>query len=385
MPSVHPVLRSLPEYPIVRVERAKRERLDQGLEVFDFGTGDPLDPTPALIQDALKAGLDEVCRYPNPRGTIELRTAAAGYLQRRYGVSLDPATQLASSRGSKEAIFHLPFAFLDVPSGRDTVVFPTPGYTVYASGTRFCGGVAHGVALTPENDFLLEPWRLPAEVQERLAILWVNYPHNPSGARAPRSYLQELSSYARERGVVLCSDECYVDVYEGEAPASLLEFGSENLITLFSCSKRSGMTGYRSGFLAGDASLIETYSQLRPNLGVATPLFVERAATAAWNDDAHVVERNAVFAQKRALFREFFDGLEIPFWGRDATFFLWFRVPGGEAGEDYCRRLLDETGIVTIPGTYFGEGGEGLARVALVPPLAECERAIVSWRTWAAS
>ncbi|MBL4849802.1 MAG: succinyldiaminopimelate transaminase [Planctomycetes bacterium] len=385
MPSVHPVLRNLPEYPIVRVERAKRERLDADLAVFDFGTGDPLDPTPGFIQDALRDGVESVCRYPNPRGTPELRAAAAGYLQRRFGVELDPATQIASSRGSKEAIFHLPFAFLDVASGRDTVVFPTPGYTVYESGTRFCGGVAHGVALTPENDFLLEPWTLPREVRERIAILWVNYPHNPSGARAPRSYLESLTAFAREEGIVLCSDECYVDVFEGEAPISLLEFGTENLITLFSCSKRSGMTGYRSGFLAGDANLIETYSRLRPNLGVATPLFVERAATAAWSDDAHVSSRNAIFSQKRALFREFFDAEEIPYWGRDATFFLWFRVPGGEEGESYCRRLLDATGIVTIPGTYFGAGGEGLARVALVPPLEECRAAIALWREWAAS
>lgn len=384
MTSVHPVLRELPDYPIVRVEEAKRARLERGLPVFDFGTGDPLEPTPRFIQDALRAGLAPVCRYPNPRGTPALREAAAGYLERRYGVRLDPATQVISSRGSKEAIFHLPFAFLDTASGRDTVVFPTPGYTVYASGTAFAGGVAHGVALTPSNEFLLRPWDLPREVQERLAILWVNYPHNPSGARAPRAYLQELSDYARREGVVLCTDECYVDIYEGEPPASLLEFGLENTLALFSCSKRSGMTGYRTGFMAGDASLIATYSRLRPNVGVATPPFVEHAAAAAWADDAHVDERNAVFSAKRALFREFFAELGLEYWGRDATFFLWFRVPGGEQEEAYCRRLLDETGIVTIPGTYFGEGGEGLARVALVPELSECRVAVERWRAWAA-
>jgi LL-diaminopimelate aminotransferase len=380
MPSTHPVLRSLPEYPIVRVERAKAARIAEGLEVFDFGTGDPTDPTPEFVQEALKEGLPPVCRYPNPRGTPELRQAAAGYLQRRYGVAVDPETEVIATRGSKEAIFHLPFAFLDVPAGRDTVVYPSPGYTVYASGTRFAGGRAHGVALTPSNDFLLEPADLPPEVRERLAVLWINYPHNPSGAFAPRDYLQRVADFARENDTIVCSDECYVDVFEGEVPASILEFGRENVLALFSCSKRSGMTGYRTGFATGDPKLVATYARLRPNIGVATPIFVERAATAAWNDDAHVTERNRIFDQKRKVFREFFEAQGIEFAGGLATFFLWFRVPTD--AEDYCRRLLDETGIVTIPGPYFGEGGEGYARVALVPPLEDCRRAVELWSEW---
>lgn len=380
MPHVHPVLRDLPDYPIVRVERAKQRLVAAGREVFDFGTGDPLEPTPPFIREALRAGLPDVCRYPTPRGTPALRQAAAGYLQRRFGVTLDPEREVISARGSKEAIFHLPFAFLDPPAGKDVVVYPAPGYTVYASGTRFAGGRDHAVALVPDNRFLLEPEDLPADVLERLAILWINYPHNPSGALAPDDYFARLARFAAERDVVVCSDECYVDVWTTTRPRSLLEFGRKNVLAFHSCSKRSGMTGYRTGFIAGDAALVETYSRLRPNVGVATPIFVEHAAAAAWNDDAHVEERRALFARKRALFDAFFAEAGLEACGGDATFFLWFRVPGGEPAEVYSERLLEEAGIVTIPGPYFGPGGEGFCRIALVPPLEECARALERWR-----
>ncbi len=382
MPPVHPVLRDLPDYPIVRVERAKQALLDAGRRVFDLGTGDPLEPTPPFIREALRAGLADVCRYPTPRGTAALRQAAAGYLERRFGVRLDPDTQVISSRGSKEAIFHLPFAFLDLPAGKDTVVHPTPGYTVYASGTRFAGGRDVAVALRPENEFLIDPGALPGEVLDRLAILWVNHPHNPSGALAPPEYLARLAAFAAERDVVVCSDECYVDVWASERPQSLLQHGVKNVLALHSCSKRSGMTGYRAGFMAGDAELIATLSRLRPNLGVAGPAFVEAAAAAAWSDDAHVEERRQRFAAKRALFTAFFAEVGVETTGGDGTFFLWFRVPGGDA-EAYCRRLLEAEAIVTIPGPYLGPGGEGFARVALVPSLAECEQAIERWRAFA--
>jgi len=379
MPSVHPVLRALPEYPIVRVERAKTALIEAGRAVFDFGTGDPLEPTPPFICDALRDGLPDVCRYPDPKGDLALRHAAADYLARRFDVVLDPATQILATFGSKEAIFHLPFAFLDAASGHDVVVHPTPGYTVYESGTLFAGGRAHGVPLVPANRFLIDPEALPREVRDRLTLLWINYPHNPSGALAPRDYLRRLSGFAAQSNVIVCSDECYVDIYSGERPSSILEFGTKNVLALFSCSKRSGMTGYRTGFIAGDPNLISLYSRLRPHLGVAAPVFVERAAAAAWKDDAHADARRELFAEKRALFTDFFAEAGIELEGGDATFFLWFKVPGGDEVA-YCQRLLDEQGIVLIPGSYFGPGGEGFARVALVPSIAECKRAIEAWR-----
>ncbi|MEZ6184693.1 MAG: aminotransferase class I/II-fold pyridoxal phosphate-dependent enzyme [Planctomycetota bacterium] len=377
MPVVHPVLQSLPDYPIVRVARARAALEAKGVRVFDFSTGDPFEPTPGFIRDALQ--VEAVCRYPAPSGLPELRAAASGYLARRFGVEL-PAEQILGTRGSKEAVFHLPFAFLEPRGQRDTVVFPTPGYTVYASGASFAGGVAHGVPLRPDNGFLLEPWALPEAVQERISILWVNYPHNPSGAEAPDAYYERLAAYAVERDVVLASDECYVDVSFGASrPRSLLEFGTQNVLALFSCSKRSGMTGYRTGFVAGDPELIHHFGRLRPNVGVAGPSFVERAAVAAWNDDAHVEERCEIFAAKRQVMVELLEELGTPHLGGDSTFFLWFTAPGGD-DVAYAEALL-ELGVVVIPGSYFGPGGEGFCRVALVPALEDCREAAALWRT----
>jgi len=377
MPAESPVLASLPDYPVERLNAAKAELRAAGRDVYDFGTGDPLEPTPAFVRKALRGGLPEVCRYPPVRGLREHREAAAAYLKRRFGVAVDPDREVLPTRGSKEAIFHLPFAFLDPKGTRDTVVHPTPGYTVYGSGARFAGGRAHGVPLVPANAFLLRPADLPAEVRARTAILWTNYPHNPSGALAPPNYLDELAAYAAAEDVVVCADECYVDVYAGEAPRSLLELGRKNVLAFFSCSKRSGMTGYRTGFVAGDADLIRILTRFRPNVGVASPEFVERAAVAAWCDDAHARARRERFARKRALFVDFFREAGVEVSGGDATFFLWWRAPGGD-DVAYAERLLAE-GIVVMPGSWFGPGGEGFCRVALVPDEATCRAAIARW------
>jgi succinyldiaminopimelate transaminase len=379
MPTVNPVLTALPEYPIVRVEAAKERLRQTGREVFDFGTGDPIEPTPEFIRKACAETVPPVCRYPSYKGLPAVRQAAAGYLKRRFGVAVDPETQVLATLGSKESIFNLPFAFLDAKGPRDTVVFPTPGYPVFEAGTLFAGGKAHGVPLRPENRFLLEPWALPAEVRRRLAILWINYPHNPTGALAPADYLEKIARFAADEDVLVCSDECYVDIYAGAPPRSLLEFGQRNILGFFSCSKRSGMTGYRTGFVAGDRALIATFGKLRPNVGTAAQTFVEQAGAAAWSDDAHAAARRDLFNKKRALFTSFFAEARLEQSGGDGTFFLWFRAPGGD-GEAYATRLIEQAGIVVIPGDYFGRGGEGFCRLALVPDLETCKNAIAAWR-----
>lgn len=377
MPPLNPILSALPEYPIERLNQAERALRAAGRRVFDFGTGDPLEPTPAFIRAALEGGVPASCRYPPVRGSAAVRTAAAGYLTRRFGVQLDPETQVLPTLGSKEAIFSLPLAFLDVPGGRDTVAFPLPGYPVYEAGTRFAGGTPHGVPLVPGNRFLIEPWALPAEVRRRLAIVWINYPHNPSGALAPEDYLRRVAAFAAEEDVVVCSDECYVDMYADEVPRSLLELGTKNVLAFHSCSKRSGMTGYRTGFVAGDAALIKALVKLRPNLGTAPQAFVERAAVAAWNDDAHAAERRGIFAAKRALFAAFFAERGIKLSGGSGGFFLWFEAPGGD-DVGYAERLLG-AGIILMPGSWLGPGGEGFCRLALVPDLETCRAATKEW------
>jgi acetylornithine/N-succinyldiaminopimelate aminotransferase len=376
-PPQNPVLGQIQKNLMVALEERKSRLRASGKRLFDFGLGDPKEPTPAFLREALRASVPEVSQYPSPSGTPALRQAVAGYLSRRFGVTVDPATQVIPATGAKETIFHLPFAFCGDPARR-TVVMPDPGYPTYEVGARFAGLEPRKVALTAQNRFLVEPDELGEAVLSRTLLFWVSYPHNPTGAVAPRDYLRRVGAAARRHGFIVVSDECYADIYFGEPPISMLEIQAENVLAIHSCSKRSGMTGYRSGFVAGDPSLVAILKRLRSHPGVASPDFVSAAAVAAWNDDAHAAERRQIFASKRELFLAFFHerGLEVH--GSEATLYLWVKVPPGLDDEGYALRLLEE-GIVVAPGTSFGAGA-GYVRVALVPTLSECREAIENWR-----
>ena len=369
---LNPALEKGGAYPLLRLDERRREVEERGIELFDFGTGDPREPTDPRIRQALVDGVPEVSQYPTTPGKSELREAFAGWMSRRHGVVLDPDTEVLPATGSKEAIFHAPFAFLHPSHERRGVAYGTPGYPVYERGTLFAGGELLPVKLKAEDDFLL---RIEDVDPEKARILWINYPHNPTGATATYDYLEKVAGFCRERDILLFSDECYNDLYSGEPPPSILEVSRERTLAFCSLSKRSGMTGYRSAMMAGDRALISTLKKLRPSIGVATPSFVQDAAVAAWSDDEHVEERRRIFAQKRTLFVDFFERAKLDFLPTHASIYLWVTVRDDEA---YALRLLEE-GIVVAPGRSFGPGGEGYLRVALVPHLEECRRAIELW------
>ena len=373
-----PELRTQKPYPMAELARRKAVLVDQGAELFDFGTGDPIEPTPVFIREALVAAIPEISQYPSVAGTPELRAAAAGWLARRFGVDLDPATQILPSAGSKEAIFHLPLAFCDPSSERDTVVYGTPAYPVYAGGSRFAGARLEPVVLERERDFRLDLTALPGEVLDRTAIAWFNYPHNPTGATVDRAYYAEQYACCRDHGILMASDECYADLFFDQPCPSALEVGTEGLLVFQSCSKRSGMTGYRSGFIAGDAALIAEYRRWRVSMGVASAVFVEAAGAAAWNDDDHVAERRRIFAAKRDLLTAGLRERGLDVLPCAAGLSLWVGLPPGTPAEDYAATCL-ESGIVISPGDFFGPGGEGFVRLALVPTLEDCRRALERW------
>lgn len=372
----NPVLGEIQKNLMVELDERRRALLAAGKRLFDFGLGDPKEPTPAFVKDALRAGVPDVSQYPSAFGSAALRRAAAGYLLRRFGVRADPETQVLACAGAKEAIFHLPLAFAGDPRRRK-VVIPDPGYPTYEVGARFAGLEPVKVPLTARRRFLLEPEDVGDEVLRETLVFWVSYPHNPTGAVAPRDYLRRVGEAARRHGFVVASDECYADIYFGAPPPSMLEIQVENVVAIHSCSKRSGMTGYRSGFLAGDPDLVAVLRRLRSHPGVASPEFVAPAAAAAWGEDAHAAERREIFRAKRDRFVRFFaeHGLEAD--ASEATLYLWVKVPAGDTSASYARRLLEE-GIVVAPGTAFG-AGEGYVRVALVPTLEECEEAVRAW------
>jgi len=368
---LNPVLAALGEYPIAEIQNVARRMRDAGERLIDFSLGDPREPTPEFIRQALRDAVPEVSQYPTVAGLPKLRQAVAGYVQRRFGVEVDPATQIVPVSGAKEAIFTTPLAFID-RDRRDAGLFATPGYPIHERGIVFAGGEAIGVRLT--GDFVLRAGDVPAAAWARLRLLWTCSPHNPTGAIASMPDLADLYTACREHDTLLCSDEPYIDLYEGEPPHSALEAagpGSPGVLAYFSCSKRSGMTGYRTGAIVGDATAIAAIKTLRSSVGVSSPEFVQLAAAAAWADDDHVAVRREIFTAKRRVLRTKLEEDGIRVVGSAAGLYLWVVVEDDVVA---TKRLLEQ-GVVVSPGRAFGPGGEGHIRLALVPTLDECSDA----------
>jgi len=372
---LNPVLESLGTYPIatIRERAAERERL--GLPVIDFSIGDPREPTPDFIVDALVASVPEVSQYPTAAGLPELREAIASYVSRRFGVQVDPSTQIIPTSGSKESIFSTPFAFIDRDAG-DGVVFPSPGYPVYERGAAFAGAVLDRVVLG--DDFILRARDITDEMWGRARLVWTCTPHNPSGSVTDRVDLEDLYMRCRGEDVLLLSDECYADVYEDDAyrdgPPSLLQVAGSSMdgaLVYLSLSKRSGMTGYRSGAIVGDATAISALKQLRSTTGTASPNFIQGAAIAAWSDDEHAGQRRRTFTEKRRILKQAFTDAGMEVVASRAGLYLWIEVDD----DIETTNALLEHGIVVSPGRFFGQGGAGFIRLALVPTLEECTQA----------
>lgn len=371
-----PVLRAQATYPFVRLDEARCAAEARGVEVIDFGRGDPQDPTDPRIREALVSGLRERMGYPTASGLPELREAIARWARRRFEVELDPATQVVPTLGSKEAIFSFAQVVLDPAAGKDTVVVTEPGYPVQGRGAEIAGARVVALPLLEQNGFLPELEAITREDWSRIALFWVNYPNNPTCATAPLAFYDELAGLARAHDFVLASDEAYSELWFEEPPASALQVADLSNVAVFnSLSKRSSMTGYRSGFVAGDPTLIGALKAFRPSVGTSPQEFVQRASVVAWDDEEHVEAARASYARKRALFLELFARVGVRVAGSAATMYLWCETPRNEGSEAFARRLLDR-GVLVAPGAYLGPSGEGYFRLALVPSEVECRRAV---------
>ena len=363
-----PVLADLAQYPFARLDDWKAEAQSRGIDLIDFGMGDPREITPAFIREALLTSVDEVSSYPRATGLPELREAIAGWLDRRYAVRVDPDSEVIPTLGSKEAIF----SFAQIALGEKRLVaIPEPAYPVYERGALFAGGAIANVPLKESSGWL--PDLGAFDRWDEIALFWVCYPNNPTGAVAPLSFYEELAERAREHGFLVCSDEAYSELWFDEPPTSALQVTDRTNVVVFNTlSKRSSMTGYRSGFVCAPAEIIAALRSFRPTVGTAPQEFVQRASVAAWSDDGHVEDVRALYKRKRDTLLPALEAGGLRLAGSDATFYLWVDVGG--PSEPFCRRLLEQ-GIVAAPGSFFGAAGEGYARFALVPTQAECERA----------
>ena len=372
---VSPILERQTTYPFVRLAEAAARVRERGIEVIDLGMGDPREPTDPKIRQALVDGLRDRMGYPAAVGLPELREAIAAWAGRRFEVALDPDTQVIPTLGSKEAIFSFAQVVVDADAGRDLVAYTEPGYPVYERGALFARAKTLRLPLLEENGFLpaldaVDEWG------SSIAVLWINYPNNPTAAVAPLGFYERLAELAQKHGFVVASDEAYTELWFDEPPASMLAVADLTNVAVFNTlSKRSSMTGYRSGFVAGDPKLVAALKAFRPTVGTAPQEFVQRASVVAWGDESHVEEMRARYARKRTLFLDLFErkGVRVP--GREATMYLWVAVPDGESSEGFAGRLL-EHGVLVTPGSYLGAAGEGYARLALVPSEEECVRAV---------
>lgn len=375
-PPLNPLLTGAGEYPFLTLDRMCRSLAPPGVAVIHFGMGDPREETPEFIRATLRDAVTPVSSYPASAGQPALRAAAARWFERRFGVVLDPDRHLLPANGTKEAVFLMALAVVgrDAAEGRRTVVIPTPAYPVYEPGARFAGADVHLVPLRSEDGWRFDPDRVPEAVWRRTALLWLNYPHNPTGALLGADDYRRVLDRARTFGFWVASDEAYAEVWFDARPGSILQHGTGNAVALHTLSKRSAMTGYRSGFMAGDERLIEALRRFRPNVGVATPDFVQAAAIAAWDDDAHAERQRQRYGAKRRLL---LDDFARRGWGveaSEATFYLWTRAPGGD-DVAFVRGLM-RAGIVALPGSFLGAPGAGFVRWALVPTLDECRQAL---------
>ena len=379
MPRLNPIFEKLTIYPQQALNERKAKVKALGKKIYDFGIGDPIEPAPEFIRQALRDAVQPHCGYPKVAGTPEVRKAICDYIQRRFDLSLDIHSHVLPLSGAKEGVFHMPLLVIDPNVDDRTVVFPDPGYPAYHRGALFAGGISHPVAL--EEDYIFRPWELEEELLKKTRLIWLNSPHNPSGVVMGLEDLQRVADLCRKYDILCVSDETYADIYYKEPPPSILQTGLQNVLAIHSLSKRSGLTGYRSGFVVGDPFWIKKLYTLRANPGVVPQTFINAAAQVAWADDKHVAERREVFRVKKELFLQFFDEQGWEVLGRDATLYLWLRVPTGESGQDYALRLL-EHGIVVSPGNMFSvanNGGEYI-RLAMVPSLEECKTTVDLWK-----
>jgi LL-diaminopimelate aminotransferase len=364
-------LEQIGAYLFADLDRRQEELVRRGVDVINLGVGDPDLPTPPHIVDALmEAATDpRTHRYPPYGGTAEFREAVARWYARRFGVTLDPRREVLALIGSKEGLAHLPWAVLN-PT--DVALVPDPGYPVYRAATILADGLPYPVPLRPERGFLPELSRLPADVASRARVLFLNYPNNPTGAVASREFFEEAVAFARRHDLLLVHDNSYSEIaFDGYRPPSVLEIpgAADVAVEFHSLSKTYCMTGWRVGFVVGNARAVEALGRLKTNVDSGVFSAVLHAAVAALDGPQEVVaERLRIYQNRRDRLIATLRGLGWRPPDLRATFYVWLPTPRGQPSAEFAAAVLERTGVVVTPGTGYGEQGEGYVRISLTVP-----------------
>jgi len=364
-------IKNLPPYLFAAVDQLKQRALAKGVDLINLGIGDPDLPTPATIIRRLQRAAEDPMnhQYPSYEGLLTFRQAAADWYMRRFGVRLDPKTEVLTLIGSKEGIGHVPLAFIN-PG--DVALIPDPGYPVYHAGTLFAGGQSHFMPLKKGNHFLPEFERIPKAVLKKARLLFINYPNNPTSATAGKEFFKEAIRFARRHKLIVCHDNAYSEVYfDGERPMSFLELeGAKEVgIEFHSLSKTFNMTGWRIGFAVGNPQILAALGRVKSNLDSGVFQAVQEAGIEALNlRESATEEIRKIYQERRDTLVSGLLGLGLSVDPPKATFYVWVGVPKGFTAMKFTMHLLDRAGIVTTPGSGFGKSGQGYIRMALTVP-----------------
>ena len=378
MPAPSPRYRALPPFPLAGMAAKRAEIEAAGVDVIDLGAGDaPLDPPLAAVEALREAAGDKrFSRYAFQSGLAGLRQAIGHFMRRRFGVALDPWAEVLPLIGSKDGLAHLPFAYIG--SG-DGAIVPDPGYRAYMGSTTLAGGVPHLVPLRPENDFLVPLGDLSPTVVDRSRILYLNYPNNPTAAVAPDDYFREAIDFCVRHDIVLAHDNAYSEFgFDGYRPRSVLEFdGARDVAVEFhSLSKTYNMTGWRLGWVAGNADVVAALTKVKTFMDTGQYLGIQFAGIAALESWETWVPGNiALFQERRDAAVAALSAAGFDVTSPRATMYLWIPVPGGKPSEAFAARALEEEGVIVLPGGALGAGGEGYFRIALTQPVDRLEEA----------
>jgi len=361
-------LQRLPGYPLAELPARKRQLIAQGVDLIDLGAGDADYPPPAEVVEALRqaAGVNALSKYGFQQGHPEFRRAAVAWMQRRFDIRFDPVGEVLPLIGSKEGLSHLPLAVLD-PG--DLAVVPEPGYQAYLGGTVLAGGTPVVFPLTPRTRYLVELEELGEATLQRVRLVYLNYPNNPTAAVAPREYLERVVRVCRQFGIVLAYDNPYCDLtFDGYRAPSIFEIpgAREVAVEFFSLSKSFSMTGWRLGWAAGEVRFIAALTRVKSYVDTGPWLAVQQAGALALDQAERLLAPNVAELSARrdagvSALREAGFVLDPPL----ATMYLWVPLPGGVGAADFSRRALDDQGVVVLPGSAFGAAGEGFFRIAL--------------------
>jgi LL-diaminopimelate aminotransferase len=368
----------LPPYLFADLDRQRKEAAARGVDIIDLGVGDPDLPTPAPVVEAMVEAVRDPAthHYPSYEGMPAFRRAAADFLRRRFGVELDPDTQVCALIGSKEGIAHAPLALINP---EDPVLYPSPGYPVYRVATIFAGGTPIPMPLRAENDWLPDFDAIPQSAASRATLMYLNYPNNPTGATAEPEFFAKAVAFARAHNHVLLHDAAYSEVgFDGyRAPSILQTPGAMEIAAEFhSLSKTANMTGWRIGFVAGNADIVRAIGQVKTNIDSGVFEAVQRAAITALNlPPKTYAALNETYRRRRDIVVAGLRRAGIAVKPPRATFYVWFPAPGGDSAK-YARDLLARTGVVVTPGVGFGPEGEGYARIAVCRDEARLEEAM---------